>query len=135
MKTPKSPQDLISLRIEQAEKTIEVVEQCLSQHMLALATNRIYYGMFYAMLALALLNQYKSSKHLQIIGWFNKNFVHTHIFPVDFGQMVKQAFEARSNADYELDMVPTHEELVEMLTDMKTFISAIKAWLEANPAA
>jgi uncharacterized protein (UPF0332 family) len=134
MKTPESPQDLISLRIEQAVKTIEEVEQCLSQNLLALATNRIYYGMFYAMLSLALVNQYKSKKHLQIIGWFNKNFVHTHIFPDRFGQMVKQAFEARSNADYELDMVPTHEELVVMLADMKTFIYTIKAWLEANPA-
>jgi len=134
MKTPIPPQELISLRIEQAEKTIEVVEHCLSQNQLALATNRIYYGMFYAMLALANLNQYKSSKHLQIIGWFNKNFVHTHIFPVHFGKIVKQAFEARSNADYELEMVPTQEELIEMLADMKTFISTIKAWIEANPA-
>ncbi len=134
MKTPESPQDLISYRIEQAVKTIEVVEQCLSQNMLAFAANRIYYGMFYAMLALALSRQYKSSKHLQIISWFNKNFVHTQIFPVRFGQMIKQAFEARSNANYELDMVPTQEELLVMLADMKRFISTIKAWLEDNPA-
>jgi len=132
MKTPESPQSIIPLRIEQAEKTIEVVQQCLSQNMRALAANRIYYGMFYAMLALAAFREYKTSKHLQIIGWFNKNFVHTQIFPIHFGQMVKQAYDARSNADYELDMVPTDEELAAMLSDMKLFISTIRTWLEAQ---
>lgn len=67
-------------------------------------------------------------------GWFNKNFVHSGIFPNSFTGLVKRAFKARSDADYEVNKVPSPAELELMFADMKTFITTIKAWLEANAA-
>jgi uncharacterized protein (UPF0332 family) len=98
-----------------------------------MASNRIYYGMFYAMLALGLLRDYKSSKHQQMIGWFNKNFVHTGIFPKHFTRLVKDAFDARVESDYEVSEPISIADLDARLADMKIFISTIKAWIEANP--
>ncbi|TAK32268.1 MAG: hypothetical protein EPO28_17770 [Saprospiraceae bacterium] len=69
-----------------------------------------------------------------MIGWFNKNFVHTGIFPSHFGQLVKKAFESRSNADYEINQIPAIAGIEVLFANMKLFISTIKAWLEANPA-
>jgi len=37
------------------------------------AVNRIYYGMFYPLMALGLANHFETSKHGQLIGWFNKS--------------------------------------------------------------
>ncbi len=91
---------LVSLRIQQAVATIAEAEQCLAQGLFPAATNRIYYGMFYAMLALGLLQGFETSKHQQMIGWFNKQFIHTGIFPKQFGRMAKDAFEARMDSDY-----------------------------------
>ena len=99
-----------------------------------MATNRVYYGMFYAMLALGVLKQFEISKHMQLIGWFNKHFVHSGILPNHFGRIVKKAFEARTGSDYEIDEVPGAATLELMLADMKLFISTIKAWIEAHPA-
>ncbi|MCL5028769.1 MAG: HEPN domain-containing protein [Bacteroidetes bacterium] len=67
---------LIKYRIEQADETIADVELLIENNRFRSAINRIYYGMFYSLLALALEYKFESSKHAQIIGWFNKNFVH-----------------------------------------------------------
>ena len=133
MISPSDKKDLVMVRIEQAEKCISDTEYAMADGRLAMASNRLYYGMFYAMVALGLLRDYKSSKHQQMIGWFNKNFVHTGIFPKHFTRLVKDAFDARVESDYEVSEPITTATLEARLADMKTFISTIKAWLEANP--
>jgi hypothetical protein len=134
MMTPEQRMHLISMRIEQADQAIQRVESCLANNQPELAANRIYYGLFYAILALALMQGFETSKHQQIQGWFNKNFVHTGIFPNQFSKIVKDAFVARTDADYKLDSIPASGDLEAMFVDMKLFISTIKAWIEANPA-
>ncbi|WP_372935003.1 hypothetical protein [Mariniphaga sediminis] len=47
-------QDLINYRIQQANETIKEVEFQIENNFLVIAVNRIYYGMFYMLLALAL---------------------------------------------------------------------------------
>ena len=37
--------------------------------------NRVYYGMFYAVLALLIYEPYASSKHSGVLAYFNKHFV------------------------------------------------------------
>jgi uncharacterized protein (UPF0332 family) len=133
MISPSDKKDLVRLRIDQAEKCISDTEYAMADERLAMASNRIYYGMFYAMLALGLLRDYKSSKHQQMIGWFNKNFVHTGIFPKHFTRLVKDAFDARVESDYEVSEPISIADLDARLADMKIFISTIKAWIEANP--
>lgn len=90
--------------------------------------------MFYAVLALGLFHQFETSKHMQLMGWFNKNYIRTGIFPSEIGSYLKTAFETRTNSDYKVARTPTTADLEALLADMKTFISTIKAWLEANPA-
>ena len=69
-------ENLIKYRLEQAKETISDVSLLIENNRLRSAVNRIYYGMFYSLLALGLANQFETSKHVQLIGWFNKNFIH-----------------------------------------------------------
>ncbi|MFN0035696.1 MAG: hypothetical protein ACKVUS_11560 [Saprospiraceae bacterium] len=62
MITSESRQALISLRIEQAEQAVRRVESSLANDEPEIAANRIYYGMFYAMLALGLLRGFETFK-------------------------------------------------------------------------
>ena len=132
--TPEQRNHLVQMRIEQADKTIKQVEFCLENNQLDMAANRIYYGMFYAILALGLWKGFETSKHLQLIGWFNKNFVYTGIFPKYFTRLLKDAFDTRTDADYKVNKVLATAEIEASFADMKLFISTIKAWIEANPA-
>lgn len=133
--SPADKNELTLLRLFQAERCISDAEFNMADGRFAVAINRVYYGMFYAILALGVLCDYKSSKHQQIIGWFNKNFVHTGIFPVHFTRLVKDAFDARMDADYGVDFEGFEVDLKTRLTDMKLFIYTIKDYLETRMRA
>ena len=67
--------ELIQYRIQQAKETLAEIEILLQNRLHRIAVNRIYYGMFYMLLALALKHDFKTSKHQQLIGWFNRDFI------------------------------------------------------------
>lgn len=55
--------ELISYRLEEAKETIRDVQLLIDNDRLRAAVNRIYYGMFYSLLALGLAYQFETSKH------------------------------------------------------------------------
>jgi uncharacterized protein (UPF0332 family) len=71
---------LIQYRIEQAKNAIKTVEILISAKDYNAAVNRIYYGMFYMIMAVAVKFDFETSKHQQLIGWFNKNIVNTGFY-------------------------------------------------------
>ena len=68
MITSEQRNQLVSIRIEQAALAVQRVESSLADDEPEIAANRIYYGMFYAMLALGLLRGFETSKHQQMQG-------------------------------------------------------------------
>lgn len=117
--------DLIKYRLQQAENTIKEVEFQIEHNFYQIAINRIYYGMFYGLLALALKKEFRTSKHNQLIGWFNKEFVKTGKTQLKFGKMLHKAYEDRSDGDYGVYVEFEKEELILKLEDMKEFIIEI----------
>ncbi len=91
---------LIKYRIEQAKETSDEAKLMLENKMLRGATNRIYYAMFYMLLALSLKYKFNTSKHGQLIGWFNKTFIKTDIFDKKYGRILREAFDFRQQGDY-----------------------------------
>lgn len=98
-----SRKNLIEHRMAKADETIRQVEFLIQNSLMELAVNRIYYGMFYALSALALEHRFVTSKHGQLIGWFNRNFVKNNLVNCKFGQFIRDAFDSRSAGDYDKD--------------------------------
>jgi len=80
---------LINYRLKQAYEAAESAELLIANNRSAAAINRIYYAVFYCVMALALKSGFKTSKHLQLIGWFNKTFIRTGLIDQDFGRILK----------------------------------------------
>ncbi len=64
--------NLIEYRLNQAKESQEVAAFLIQIGKLPTAVNRIYYAIFYCLLALALKYEFETSKHLQLLGWFIK---------------------------------------------------------------
>lgn len=111
--------------MQQASECIDEVLFLIDNKKYKIAINRIYYGMFYSLLALALNTQYESSKHSQLIGWFNKNFVHAGIIDVKYGKMINKAFILRNESDYEPFIEYEEQEVMELFDKMKEFIKTV----------
>lgn len=121
--------ELISYRIKQAEDTIADVELLIENDRFRAAINRIYYGMFYSLLALSLSEKFYSSKHTQLIGWFNKNFIHEGKISERFGKIINKALNRRTKSDYDTFIEFNKETVLEMFDEMKDFIAEIKNFL------
>ncbi|PSR03908.1 MAG: hypothetical protein BRD50_04945 [Bacteroidetes bacterium SW_11_45_7] len=94
-------ESLIKYRLEQADETILDVELLIENERLRSAVNRIYYGIFYSLLALGLAYRFKTSKHGQLIGWFNKNFIQEGVIDSKYGKIINKAFNRRTKGDYD----------------------------------
>lgn len=128
----KDRESLIKYRLEQANETILDVELLVENRRLRSAINRIYYGMFYALLALGTAHQFETSKHAQLIGWFNKNFIHNGLIAPKYGKIINKAFNRRTKGDYD-SFVEFEENIVyEMLNEMKDFISEISSFIHKS---
>ena len=122
---------LIHYRLNQAEPTIDEVRKLIEADLLNVAVNRIYYGIFYSLTALALQYEYQSSKHFQLMGWFNQNFIKTVLIEVKYGKILREAFKNRSDGDYAPFIIFEKEDVLDMQSDMIDFIDRIKLFL--NP--
>jgi len=91
---------LIQYRLDQADQTIGEVSKLIEMDLLNVAINRIYYGIFYSLTALALKFEFSSSKHAQLIGWFNQTFIKSQKIEVKYGKIIRDAFKNRSDGDY-----------------------------------
>jgi len=120
---------LIRYRIEQAYEAIEDAELSINHNKLKMAVNRIYYGMFYILSALALKYKFKTSKHQELIGWFNKNFLKDKKIDRKYGTIVRDAFNNRSDGDYGAFIKFVKSDVLKNFEDMKDFISTIEEYI------
>ena len=120
---------LIEHRIARATNTIEEVSFLIENKKFLLAVNRIYYGMFYILSALSLKYDFSTSKHQQLIGWFNKEFISTGEIDRKYGRILHNAYNNRSTGDYDDFAEFDEEDVKKSFDEMKDFIRTIRALL------
>jgi len=118
--------ELIKYRLDESKETIQDVQLLLDNDRFRAAVNRIYYGMFYSLLALGLAYEFETSKHQQLIGWFNRNFIHKGLLDSRYGRIINKASNRRTKGDYESFVEFEKDTIHEMFEEMKDFISEIE---------
>ena len=117
---------MIQYRLQRSKQTIVEAEGALKNNQLHLAANRIYYAIFYSVSALQLTQNFSSSKHKQLLGWFTKTFIKTQLLPVELGKIYASVYETRQEGDYD-DMVEFDKDsLTAKFADMKKFVDEIE---------
>jgi hypothetical protein len=75
---------------------------------------------------LANKHHFSTSKHTQLIAWFNKNFVRTGKIEPETGKFVHLAFDRRMDGDYNIFSEYCYNDVAEDLEYMKKTIAAIE---------
>ena len=94
-------EELIKHRLSKAKESLEDAAIAIKSNRLLNAENRIYYSIFYTVSALAVKYDFSTSKHFQLLGWFNKTFIKTDKVSKEFGKIYKRQFENRLESDYD----------------------------------
>ena len=122
-------QQLIEHYVEKAQNTVEDIKFFIENEKLGVAVNRVYYGIYYVLSALAVKYQFSTSKHTQLLGWFNKNFVKENKIERKYAKYIQEAFEKRMKGDYEVFVKFTKADVNDLFGKMKEIISEIKQLL------
>jgi len=77
-------------------------------------------------MALAIKNNYSTSKHHQLMGWFNRTFVKTGKVKTEIGRIYLTALEKRTKGDYEDMKVFTLEEDEVDFKEMIRFVQVVE---------
>ena len=126
----KETQALIEHRLEKSSKSIMAAEFMFEKDMMTFAMNRVYYSMFYAIQALLILRDVSFSKHGQLKGYFNREFVKTGILSKEIGQVFNKAFEYRQKFDYVDFASPDREMVLEYIDKAKEFHSKLGEYIK-----
>jgi uncharacterized protein (UPF0332 family) len=126
-------QDLIKHSFEKSNIAFNDAEFALDNNKFYIAQNRIYYAIFYSVMALGYFHDFITSKHSSLLSWFNRKFVYEDkIFDKKLFRIYKESFENRKKSDYEFTWKPDLINLKKDLEDAKVFISKVKEHLGAN---
>lgn len=117
---------LVAINIEKAKATLLDAKFLIDNEKYHIAVNRIYYASFYMISALAIHDDFDTSKHSQLIGWFNKKFIAQKIIGIEYGKTAMRLFELRNKADYDVYADFTKDQTIELFEKCKNLISKIE---------
>ncbi|MBU2447476.1 MAG: HEPN domain-containing protein [Bacteroidetes bacterium] len=117
--------DLIKYRRDKAFETLKDIEILIGNNLLLLAMNRIYYAGFYIVSALLLFEDFSTSKHKQLIGYFNRNYIRNNLISIEIGEVLNKAFMKRTSVDYGDFVTVTKTEVIEYFEKIKIFVAEV----------
>ena len=122
-----SRKDMVMHRIRVAKEDLETARILVDASQYRGANNRAYYAIYHAIDAVLAIEGKAFKRHKDTLGYFNKYYVATNIFPRDLGRRVVKAEEIRHASDYDtfyiaskevtLQQVETAEQLIVLVCD------------------
>jgi uncharacterized protein len=123
---------LFLYRFNQSDDTIQEAEKMLTERFSTRSIiNRIYYSMFYMLLALFLKTGINpnTSKHSRVISLFDREFINAGKIEKKYSNILHETFETKQEGDYKEYIEFSHIEAAEYLRNAKEFLERIKILL------
>ncbi len=121
--------DLSKYRLERAKQDLKDAQKTLELEMYSVAANRSYYAIFHAARSVLALKMTDYKKHSGVISGFRKDFIKTGIFDKKMSAIIKNAFDLRSETDYEDFYIIPKEDVIAQVKEAEYFINNIENYL------
>jgi len=122
--------ELSIYRLEQAKVCIKSAKTLLDIDDYKGAANRSYYAIFHCMRSVLALDAKDFSKHSGVSAYFRKEYIKTGIFDIEYSDIIKEAFDIRSDSDYDDFFVISKLEVEEQIEHAIMFYNVVKEYLE-----
>lgn len=122
--------ELALYRINTAREDLESAEINFESGHYRASNNRAYYAIFRAISACLALKFKAYKQHAQVIGNFNKDFVHTGIFSKEISKKISRAQEVRHASDYDDFYIVSVEDAREQLETAKEVVDMVEKYLK-----
>jgi len=122
--------DKMTRRLKHANESLEEANLLLREGMSARSVmNRLYYAVFYSVLALFLEKQIELATHQGALNYFGRYFIKTGIFEKDLSNVLHNSFRLRIKGDYRLTEDIQKEDVEDIHPKAKNFVKKIEEYL------
>lgn len=123
--------ELALYRLSAAKEDLEDAEFNFEKGHYRTSNNRAYYAIFRAISACLALKFKAYKQHSQVIGNFNKDFVHTGIFSKEISRKISRAQEVRHASDYDDFYMVSVDDTKEQLETAREVVDMVEKYLES----
>lgn len=123
--------ELARYRLEAAKEDLGAAQLNYENEQYRTSNNRAYYAVFRAISACLAIEFKAYKQHAQVIGNFNKDFVHTGIFPKEISKRISRAQEIRHASDYDDFYIISAEDAKEQLQTAKDVVDMVESYLKS----
>ena len=127
--------ELSQYRLKQAERCIRSAKILADDEDYKGSANRSYYAIFHCMRSILALAGKDFSKHSAVAAYFRKEYIKTGIFDTEMSDVIKEAFDVRSDSDYDDYYMISREDVLEQIEHAETFLLKTKEYLMNKPTA
>lgn len=121
--------DLAKYKLERAREELDTAVLLFNNEKLKAANNRAYYSIYYSLTAVLCLEPIAFKRHKDTIGYFNKNYVHTGIFPEEIGRGISKAAKVRHASDYDEFYIAGKDEAEGQIQTARVLIDLVNEYI------
>lgn len=125
----KSRKDLAVYRLETARQCIISARTLIEISDYKGAANRSYYAVFHCMRSVLALCSVDFSKHSAVGAYFRKEYIKTGIFDVSMSDIISEAFDIRSDSDYNDYFVISKREVERQIENAQYFYEKVEEYV------
>ncbi len=130
--SPKISKELSKHRLQQAKDDLTASKALYDLKLYKAANNRAYYSIFHSIKAVLALEPIDFRKHKDVVGYFNKNYIHTEIFPRKLGRKISDASSVREDSDYDDEYVVKSEVTLTQIETAEELLKIIEEYVDNN---
>ena len=124
-----STNDLAQFRLDQARECLISSEALININHYKDSANRSYYSIFHSMRAVLALDGFDSKKHSGIISAFRQGYIKTGKFDTAYSDIIKDAFDIRTDSDYQDFYTVSKTDVQQQLDNAKKFLEAVAEYI------
>lgn len=122
--------DIARYRLQIAREDLDTANLTFSSGQFRAANNRAYYSIFHSICAVLAKEGIAFKRHKDTVSYFNKNYIHTGIFPRELGRKIVTAEEIRHASDYDTFYIASKEMTEQQIRTAEQILTLVTEFLE-----
>jgi len=122
--------DVARHRLMVAREDLDTANLTYEAGKLRAANNRAYYSIFHTVSAVLANEGIAFKRHKDTLSYFNKNYIHTGIFPRELGRKIVKAEEIRHASDYDTFYIASKEVTAQQIQTAEQILCLAEKYLE-----
>lgn len=126
--------DVAQYKLEQAKDDLDTAKLLLDAGKYKAANNRAYYSCYHAIDSVLALEPKTFKRHKDTLAYFNKNYVHSGVFPREVGRKLSRLEVIQHKSDYDSFYIASREEAIEQIDVASEVVALIEKYMKEKPS-